>query len=531
MTENEFLHWAEVIADRAIQKFGTGQVVCSGWSPSGVYHIGNSREAVTCNAIHTLLTNKGADSTFVFVIDDFDPLDKIPYDLKKYSTDLRPYLGHPINRVPDFTGNTDSYAQYFAGGAIRAMEDFEFDVTFVYASEMYREGKYDKYLKTYLNHEERIQNLFEGISGSPLDSFISVICQNCGNAKTTKIQRIGENGLIQYNCEHNKRFRGCGHQGEIQLESHEWKLKWRLDWPARQTFLNVTVEPSGKDHSVAGGSVDTALAIHTNIFEHQTPILERYGFITLGGQKFSGSRGGALAAEDISDIMPTSAYLYLVYRSDLLKDINFNPESMEYASLIDEFDTARLMVMGQDIEGREREKEKLSSAADLAMSSDERGFKPANVRFAELALVYQTSLFDKDMTINKLDDMEKFPSDKSKEETEKRLDLIKTWLKKFAPNSIKFELLDLPPDDISNYWKDDITAIWKEALNQINPETTPDEFTTKLREIASNYEVGPRGYYPPFYRLLTGKPRGPNAANLALALGKKEILDRINKLD
>ena len=59
-------------------------------------------------------------------------------------------------------------------------------------------------------------------------------------------------------------------------------------------------------------------------------------------------------AKKINDIMPPSAYLFLIYRSDLLKDINFNPQSMEYPTLLDEFDIARKMAMGVEVEGREK---------------------------------------------------------------------------------------------------------------------------------------------------------------------------------
>ncbi|MHA2250084.1 MAG: hypothetical protein ACXAD7_06970, partial [Candidatus Kariarchaeaceae archaeon] len=100
---DDFRHWAHTIASDAIQRFGMEQVVCTGWSPSGIYHIGNSREAVTCNAIHIELLKQDAESEFVFVIDDYDPLDKIPFELKKYSNNLREYLGHPLINIPDFT--------------------------------------------------------------------------------------------------------------------------------------------------------------------------------------------------------------------------------------------------------------------------------------------------------------------------------------------------------------------------------------------------------------------------------------------
>jgi lysyl-tRNA synthetase class 1 len=327
-------------------------------------------------------------------------------------------------------------------------------------------------------------------------------------------------------------YRGCDHDGTMQVKDHNWKLKWRLDWPARQSFLGVTVEPSGKDHSVAGGSVDTALAVHEKIFQREPPLLERYGFITMKGKKFSGSKGGALPANHVADILPTSAYLFLVYRSDLLKDINFNPESLEYGTLLDEFDSAREMLLRsiEDYPGREREFNKLRTAADLAMTDEERGYLPAEVKFSELTTVYQTSLLDKQATVDKLERLNKFPNNNSKAEIINRLDILDNWLKNMAPDAIKIEFLDDIPHNIAQYWTDPIYEIWTRSIDQIEEDTSPDEFTEVLRSEADRLKIPPQKFYPPFYRLLTGKPRGPDASNLVLALGKDKLNEKFSQL-
>ena len=277
---DKYLHWSTVIANKAISQYGDNHIICSGWSPSGVYHIGNSKEAVTCHAINMAIKNSGFASKFILILDDFDPLDKIPKDLGEYSKNLRPYLGHPLNRIPDFSGQFDSYAEYFSNGAKEALSSFGIEVEFIKASKLYEDGLYDDFLEIYLNKNEELDILFETISGSKLDSYISIICQNCGNMKTTTCTKIISN-VIHYQCSSKGMYRGCEFEGKILIDSHEWKLKWRLDWPARQTFLNVTVEPSGKDHSVSGGSVDTSLAIHEKILNRPPPVLEKFGFITM----------------------------------------------------------------------------------------------------------------------------------------------------------------------------------------------------------------------------------------------------------
>ncbi|MCE7734106.1 MAG: lysine--tRNA ligase [Candidatus Heimdallarchaeota archaeon] len=530
ISENKISHWAYNNALEAIKQFGKKQVVCTGWSPSGIYHIGNSREAVTCNAMHLELLEHGSNSKYIFVIDDYDPLDKIPHELKSYSKDLIPYLGHPLVNIPDFTNTFENYSSYFANGPKQALKDWGFDVEFVNASDLYKQGKYDQYLDLYIEYENKLQDLMETITGSRMDSLISITCQNCGNAKTTRITEVTMDKKFIYTCTTDKQYKGCDHEGEMEIASHNWKLKWRLDWPARQQFLGVTIEPSGKDHSVAGGSIDTANEIHKSIFNKQGPMLLRYGFITLKGKKFSGSKGGALAAEEIVKIMPHSAFLYLVYRSDLLKDINFNPQSDEYGTLLDEFDIARRMWRGEIFEGRAREVDKLSTAAFLAMTLKEKETQPAKVKFNELVLIHQSSLRQIENTVSKLQKMDKIPDQTTVSELFDRLPRIERWIDELAPNSIKFTILPENKADIAQYWTKDTKTIWMKALNKMEENFTATDFTSILRELSNEYQFSIKEIYPPFYQMVLGQPRGPNAANLVVALGKNSLFERIESI-
>jgi lysyl-tRNA synthetase class 1 len=527
---SEIRHWAESIAKTAIELFGTEHVVCSGWSPSGIYHIGNSKEAITCNAISRFIEAEGSKTKFVFVVDDFDPLNKVPADLSKYKGDLRPYLGHPINKVPDFTGQTENYAEYFAQGAKKTFENYKFDVEIIYASKLYADGKYDEIIKLYYEKEDKVQKIMKEITGSELSTFVSVVCESCGNLKTTIVTKFEQPNKIHYTCTSDKQYRGCDNVGISLLENHNWKLKWRLDWPARQKFLGVTVEPSGKDHAAAGGSVDTALAIHKEIFEVTPPILERFGFVTLKGKKMSGSKGGDLPASRVKDVMPIGAYLFLIYRSDLLKDISFNPQSMEFASLMDEFDKARRIINNIETDTPERELNKLATAAKLALSEEEQKIIPADIRFSELALIYQTSFKDVESTIEKIMHMEKIPSESSLKDLRDRIKLLDIWLNEFAPDSIKFSFLDTNPEGVEEYWSDGIREVWINSLNQITDETSADDFTGVLRAEAEKSNISPKEIYKPFYQLLMGEDKGPNAANLVLALGKDELINRIDSI-
>jgi lysyl-tRNA synthetase, class I len=528
--EENILHWASIISQEAIEKFGNKQVVAAGWSPSGNFHIGNARESITCTAFLRQLKFLKADCKFIFVIDDFDSLDKIPAVLKEFGKELKDYLGHPLNRIPDPTGQTSSYAELFAKDLKKTCADFDMDVEFRYASEMYKEGRYDKFLEIYHENEEKLQKLIESVSGSVLDSLIHVNCQNCGNQKTTEIIDMKDLENIRYTCNDKERYKGCGQEKSINYRDHGWKLKWRLDWPARQSFLNVTLEPAGKDHSVEGGSIDSSLKIHEIIFQRIPPIMPRYGFITLKGRKFSGSSGLGMPAVKIVDLIDPAAFLFLVYRSDLRKDINFSFETAQYGELIDEFTTARRVLNNKEAVGAARHLEKLATAARLALKPEQQKMIPSNVKFSELLLIYQTSLRDKDLTIEKLKKLSKFNDDDDLKELEFRIKRMSYWLDNLAADNFKFQLLDQPPANIKEFWSDDLKEVWLDVLREMDKIDDKDALMTILREKGKENNLTGGELFKPFYQLLLGKNVGPNATQLALSIGKERLEKLINQI-
>lgn len=521
--------WARAIAEETIGKFKGKQVINGGWSPSGDFHIGNAREIITAYAIHHQLQLLGHDTDLKFVVDNFDSFDRIPSTMKSYKNKLRPYLGKPINMIPDPTGQAESYAEKFSQTLVDAIEDWGFDVSVHYAADMYKQGLYDDYLRIFLEKENEIQQIMENIAGNRLDSFVNIVCPNCGNLRTTTLSSIdGENLLFQ--CETKREFQGCGYSGETKISDHNWKLKWRLDWPARQKFLGVTVEPAGKDHSVAGGSIDTSLEIHKRIFNAEPPIMPRYGFITMKGKKLSGSKGTGIPAKNLRKLLDPQAYFFLIFKNSLRKDVEFNYMSVEYMKLVDEFVMSRRMLNGYTYPGTERQLEKLKLAARLALKDDQVKIIPADISTSELLLIYQVNLKDTNKTITKFKELGKLRENESEEELRDRLNQVAYWLDKYGPDAIKFEVLDLPPDIAKPVWDERMRKNWVEILERINSSTSKDEAMNIIREVSSSNGIPIKSVFQAFYLLLLGKKAGPNAAQFILTLGPNRILQMIEKL-
>ncbi len=521
--------WAKQIAEEALKTFKGKQVINGGWSPSGDFHIGNAREIITAYAIHHQLQLMDQETDLKFVIDNFDSFDRIPKTMKSFKNKLRPYLGKPINQIPDPFGEAESYAERFSLTFVEAIKDWELDVSVHYAAEMYQHGMYDDYLKTFLQRSEEVQQIMEGIAGNRLDSFVNVVCPNCGNLRTTTLLGIEGENLI-FKCETKREFMGCGYQGETKFKDHNWKLKWRLDWPARQKFLGVTVEPAGKDHSVAGGSIDTALEIHRKIFNSPPPIMPRYGFITMKGKKLSGSKGTGIPARDLRKLLDPQAYFFLIFKNDLRKDVEFNYLSPDYLKLVDEFVMARRMLNGYEYPGTERQLEKLRLAARLALKENQVKLVPADISTSELLLIYQITLKDKDATIKKFKELGKIHPDESEIELRKRLDQAAYWLETYAPEAIKFEVLNTPPEAAKDFWTQKMKQTWISILDQVNEEMSKDEVMSIIREHATSAGLPIKSVFQAFYLLLLGKKAGPNAAQFLLTLGTSKVKEMIDLL-
>ena len=67
------MHWADHTAQRLSQK-NDSQVIASGITPSGEFHIGHLREILTAEMIHRACIDAGIKSEYIFIVDSMDPL-------------------------------------------------------------------------------------------------------------------------------------------------------------------------------------------------------------------------------------------------------------------------------------------------------------------------------------------------------------------------------------------------------------------------------------------------------------------------
>ena len=72
------MHWADHTA-QTLRARGESQVIASGITPSGAFHVGHLREILTAEMIHRACLDAGMASRYTLIADSTDPMRRV-YD-------------------------------------------------------------------------------------------------------------------------------------------------------------------------------------------------------------------------------------------------------------------------------------------------------------------------------------------------------------------------------------------------------------------------------------------------------------------
>ncbi|MFH1863550.1 MAG: lysine--tRNA ligase, partial [bacterium] len=288
------MYWADKIASEII-KSGKYKPywVDDMKTPSGYSHIGSLMGPVIHSCIYRVLKEAGINVNFTFVINDFDHADSLSPELKgKYGK----YLGMSLKMIPSPDPKYKNLADLFKADFISSIQNLGVEARILSSWEMYHQGKFDEAIKLALDNSEKIQDIYQKVSGSAKKKAgwlpFQVICEKCQKLGTTKVY-TWDGKEVSYKCEPNlvTWAEGCGHEGKISPFGGKGKLPWKVDWAAHWKVIGVTIEGAGKDHASAGGSYDIAMTICKEVFGYSQPYKLPYEFILIGGKKMSSSKG------------------------------------------------------------------------------------------------------------------------------------------------------------------------------------------------------------------------------------------------
>jgi lysyl-tRNA synthetase class 1 len=505
------MQWLDSITEKLIARQPEGEILIeSGGSPSGTYHFGHLREVVICDAIMLELQRKGREARHVYFADDLDAFRKVP---KNMPADYEKYLGIPLCDIPAPDGSNKSYADFHIDSLIKACEDLHIEVEFIYSHTKYRTGFFVPAIERCAENFSQIKDILEEVSNRELpDGWTPIQVMDNGRLKNRKFVSINtEDKTLNY-------LDAKDETKSVQYDKGEVKMDWRLDWPGRWWLMEVAVEPFGREHASAGGSYDTGVRIMKDIYEAEAPLAVAYDSVHMTGdtKKMSASKGTALSAEEGLEVLPSEVIRYFMLRSVLNRPIYFDPVN-GVVQLLDDF--AALSA----------KKERSESEEQLCYVCT-RGIEKtiSRVPFSLLVASYQAALKDVDLTLSIIARTEY--SEVVNEESDlirSELRFIDTWLEKYAPESVKFALVDkVDPGEFSE--KD------KEFLNKLADKisSAPDDadgawFHKAIYDYKDELDMQPKEMFSVLYKVLINKSSGPRAGWFLSILPRNWLISRL----
>lgn len=476
------------------------------------------------------LNEKGKKARFIYEFNDADPMDGLPIyvDQKKYGQ----YMGMPLKDIPspheDLGGEpAENFAQYFGREFLEVIHSIGFEPEIVYSSDFYKDGHYDKWIEIVLNHKDEVRRIYKDVSGGekPEDWYpLQVVCEKCGRVGTTKV--TGWDGKeVEYSCMTDlvTWAQGCGHQGKVSPFGGRGKLPWKVEWPVKWASMQVDVEGSGKDHNAAGGSHEIGEEISKQVLKTEVPFNIPYEFFLYGGAKMSSSKGMGASVKEVADTVPAEIMRFLMVRKKPNKPIDFNPEGSTIPVLFDNHDEAADFYFNKKDEYPDMER--IFHFSQVDTSNLVNHYYP---RFSRVAFLQQIPHLDV------LSEVEKIKGEKLSEadrkEAKMRIDYSRIWLDNFAPESVKFEVREELPAEISELSEKQREFLADLANVLEEKDWAGDELHGKIHEMKEASELSPKEIFGSIYIALLGKDSGPQAGWFLEALKKDFLIERFRTI-
>jgi lysyl-tRNA synthetase class 1 len=329
--------------DQLVEKIEGPQTINDSKTPSGRAHVGALRGPLIHDAIYRTLQAKDVPVRYLFGVDDYDPVDEIPYGEAEH---FEKYLGAPLCNTPPPPGsNATDMADHYISEFFSVFGELGIRPEFYRMRDLYRSGKFNEAIDAILRKADVVRRIYKKVSGSERAEDwhpFQVVCEKCGRIGTTAVTAY-DGREVTYQCKPDlvKWAAGCGHRGKVPPFDGKGKLPWKLEWCAKWRTFPVTIEGAGQDHSTKGGSRDVAMACLREIFGQEPPLNCPYDFFLVGGAKMSSSKGVGVTSRDMADFLPPEILRFLLIRPPPRQPVNFGPSEVYITKLFNEFDRSK----------------------------------------------------------------------------------------------------------------------------------------------------------------------------------------------
>lgn len=517
------LFWAD--AETLVVDTKVPQVIRDSKTPSGTVPLSALRGPIISDALYRTFAARGMSTRFVYTIDDYDPMDSQTMRLRE---DTREHMGKPFCDIPSPDPQAASdWAEFHANRFIALFAELGIQPEFHRMRDLYRSGQLDPAIELVLTNAKAIREIHARVANVSHEEGwlpISVICESCGRIGTT-IATDYDGSTVAYQCrpDYVQWAEGCGNRGRISPFLGNCKLLWNEQWCAQWEFFGVTYEEGGKDLLTAGGSRERSNAIYREVWKKEPPPGLIHEFLLVGGKKMGTSSGIGVSATDLVSVYPPELVRFLMIRTAPKRHIEFDPAGTSLPRLIDEYDRCAEEYL-------ENPQSDLARTWSLAQVSPEARPPVFRVRFSLLVDWLQIPSIDPVVEAKKrkgapLDDAESRHLDR-------RLELARIWLERWAPDEAKFGISEsLPPLSLTEPQRTYLRA----AAQVVGTITDPEAMQTELYETAKRVGlVTPEGKvsrdaFGALYSAFIGKPNGPRAGWLLTALDPEFVRKRLEE--
>ncbi len=526
------MFWAEEIADEVEKRYqpvidaGKPLIVRDEKTASGKVHVGSLRSAALHAMVADVLSSRGIKVDFQFEINDFDPMDGIPAYLDKDRYEQ--YMGVQLYKIPSPEPGYDNFAELYGQEYVRVLEKIGFGARVYRASELYKSGAMNDVIRKALERRAIVRDIYKRVSGSekPEDWYpYNVVCEQCGKLSPTIVTDF-DGETVAYTCSPTavEWSKGCGHTGRISPFDGNGKLPWKLDWAGKFVVKGVHFEGGGKDHYTKGGARQVAEAISREVFDHEPPYGVFNEFFLVGGKKMSSSKGNAATASEMAELLPPHLLRFLLIKSPISRQINFDPQGDAVPNLYDAYDKAAYDYW----QGIDDDVTKVFSYAHLP---DERTniaqrFMP---RFSQVAFLIQMLHMkpEEEVAIMKGAPLTALDT----EELEERSEYARRWLNGYAEDRFVFTLQEIVPQSAHTLSEKEREALHAladriEKSSQYDGQTI-HELTHEVKEECG---LDPQTFFKAIYIVFLDKDSGPKVGWFLSTLKKDFVVERLRSV-
>ena len=497
-------------ADKLIEKLDRDQphIINDSKTPSGRAHVGALRGVLIHDVMFRLMKERGFEVRYTFGVDDYDPLDELPYGKDEH---FRQYLGMPLCSVPPPPGSTASdMSDYYISEFFGVFDYLGVAAETYRLRDIYRAGEFDEAIDQILRHADVVREVYHKVSGSQRPATwypFQVICEQCGKIGTTEV--TGYDGKeVSYHCRPSlvKWAQGCGHQGKVSPFGGRGKLPWKVEWVAKWATRGITVEGAGKDHTTKGGSRDVAEGCLRRIFnQKKAPLNIPYEFFLVEGAKMSSSRGVGVSAVEMAEFLPPEILRFLLLRSQPNRPINFSPDEQSIIKLFNDFDRSHAQFFSADGGGDTREIYALSQVAP------EGEYYAPNIQLLQ-ALVQMPHID----VVEEIRRRKPGGSLSALERThlQRRIASIQYWLDRYASAEERLQLQPQLPAVAAQLSATQCAFLHRLAERLPNASWQADALQSTIFDATRITPIAQPDAFQAIYLVLFGRTSGPRAGNL-----------------